>query len=479
MSVYYRQKLGEKMFKLKEETKIIFIYLILGFSWIYFSDSMVFFIADDIKGINQFQLYKGVFYVVFTAAVLYILLKKYIKNLREQKDELNSLNEQLTAYNEELMAMNEELDKSFDELNKMNKRFVSMISVVSRLNDNSIMSEDTFLSLLLKNAVSIVPEADYGKIYVLEDNKCRFVDTVGHDIKALQEIRLDKENVFNFDRTGVLSAHDYSIKMNNISDEIKNRFLNSLKKIKDSLYINIVVNDHIAGRIVLDIAADSSKKFTDTTQKILESFATLASSFFAFRRYDHLKEEFTHELISSIIKILEIYDIYTKGHSENVAELSAEIAKTMNLSEKGIRDAYWSGMVHDIGKLLIPLDILNKKDQLTENEYKLIKNHPVWGSQALSDSDSLKHIARYVLYHHERWDGKGYPEGLQKDEIPLISQILSAADSWDAMRSKRAYRNSIKYEDALEEIRKNKGKQFAPEVAEVFLEILEEKNNTD
>ncbi|MGM0603140.1 MAG: HD-GYP domain-containing protein [Bacillota bacterium] len=464
------------MFKLNEEKKIIFIYLILGFSWIYFSDNMVFFLASDIEKANQIQLYKGIFYVIFTAFVLYVLLKKYITNLRDQKDELNSLNEQLTAYNEELLAMNEELDQSFDELNEMNKKFVSMINVVSRLNDSSIMSEDKFLSVLLNNAVQIAPEADYGKIYVLEDDKCRFVDTVGHDIETLKEIRLDRENIFNFDSTGVSASHNYSIKLDKIPEKIRDKFLSALKDIKDSLYINIVVNDHIAGRIVLDIAADSKKEFSDTTQKILESFATLASSFFAFRRYDNLKEEFTRELISSIVKILEIYDIYTKGHSENVAELSEKIARKMNISDKGIRDTYWSGMVHDIGKLLIPLDILNKKDQLTENEYNLIKNHPVWGNQALSDSESLKHIARYVLYHHERWDGRGYPAGLQKDEIPIISQILSVADSWDAMRSKRAYREPLSREDALQEIKTNRGKQFSPEVVDAFLEVLEEKD---
>ena len=170
-----------------------------------------------------------------------------------------------------------------------------------------------------------------------------------------------------------------------------------------------------------------------------------------------------------------MHDQYTKGHSENVAETAADIAENMGLSKDEITDTYWAGMVHDLGKLIIPLKILNKDGSLSENEYDLVKNHPYWGYKALNDSESLKPIGKYVLYHHERWDGKGYPEGLKEDETPIISQILSVADAWDAMTSNRSYRAPLSKEVAFEELKKNKGTQFSPEVVEVFMKMKEEE----
>jgi len=152
------------------------------------------------------------------------------------------------------------------------------------------------------------------------------------------------------------------------------------------------------------------------------------------------------------------------------------ISAKMGLTNKMALDAYWAGMVHDIGKLLIPLRMINKRTRLDDEEYDLVKKHPVWGSRALSDSPVLRDLSKYVLYHHERWDGSGYPEGLRGEEIQLISQILSAADAWDAMTSNRSYRKSLSKNKAIKELRKNKGTQFSPEVIDVFLEILQKEN---
>lgn len=177
--------------------------------------------------------------------------------------------------------------------------------------------------------------------------------------------------------------------------------------------------------------------------------------------------------------MLEIYDLYTRGHSENVAKIAEKIGQKMGLSQQEINNIYWAGLVHDIGKMLIPLEILNKEGSLTDSEYETIKEHPVMGSNALSSSKSLGRIAKVVRHHHERWDGRGYPDGIKKEEIPIQSQILAVADAWDAMRSKRTYRKPLSYQKALSEIKKNKGEQFAPEVADCFLEILAENKRAE
>jgi PAS domain S-box-containing protein len=397
------------------------------------------------------------------------------EKISKQKEELSDSFEQITAYNEEVMAMNEELEQSFEEVNLLNQRFVNMIELVSNMGDKTLLSEKEFFSDLLNKAIEIIPEADYGKICIInEQDQCEFIDAVGHDINILEKIRFDKKFLFHEDSKTINTTNDYFFDINRIKLETKEDFIKGFKAIKNSLYINIVIDGQTVGRMALDIKKNSSKEFTDTTKKVLKSFSTLASSFFAFKRFDDLQTNFTKELLTSIIKIMEMYDLYTKGHSENVAKLASAIAKEMNLSKQMIRNTYWAGLVHDIGKLLIPLNILNKQEKLTEQEFELIKKHPVWGSKALNSSKILKPIAKYLLYHHERWDGKGYPEGLKENKIPVISQILGVADAWDAMLSKRSYRSSLSFEQALDQIKTNKGSQFSPQVVEAFIKIIED-----
>jgi len=402
--------------------------------------------------------------------------KEQEAELRNQKEELAASNEQLTAFNEEVIAMNEELEQSFEEINLLNQRFVNMIDLVSTMENRTYMSEEEFFSDLLEHVIEIVPEADYGEVVIINKNdKYSFIDSVGHDIEKLKKLEIEKELFYNFKGKNIYSTKDYFINLNKMESSQKEIFKKALKPIKDSLYINITVDSQVVGRLALDIKENSSSEFSDTTRKVLESFSTLASAFFAFKRFENLQTNFTKELITSIIKIMEMYDLYTKGHSENVAEIASAIAKEMNLPNKTIKNTYWAGLVHDIGKLLVPLDIINKNGKLTDREYELIKKHPVWGSEALFNSESLKPISEFILYHHEKWDGSGYPEGISGNTIPIISQILAVADAWDAMLSKRAYRNPLSIEAALNELQNNKGSQFSPRVVEAFIKII--KNN--
>ena len=407
-------------------------------------------------------------------------LKKSSKKIEKQKEKLTVSFKQLKAYNEEVTAINEELEQSFDEVSKLNKRFVNMIDLISDIEDKTLLSEKEFFSDLLKHAIKIIPEADYGKICVVNGrNKCEFIDAVGHDIKVLEKTVLDKDELLYQTNMGINITNGCFFNLDKMAADKKTLLLKALKPVKESLYINIIVEGELAARMSLEIRENSSKKFSETTKKVLESFATLASAFFAFKRFDNLQTNFTKELTTSVIKIMEMYDLYTKGHSENVAELASVIANEMNLSKKMIKNTYWAGLVHDIGKLLIPIEIINKTEKLSENEFELIKKHPVWGNIALNDSKTLKPIAKHLLYHHERWDGKGYPEGLKGEQIPVISQILGVADAWDAMLSKRAYRDPLSFEKAVDEIMENRGTQFSPEVVDAFLKIVNDNRIED
>lgn len=189
-------------------------------------------------------------------------------------------------------------------------------------------------------------------------------------------------------------------------------------------------------------------------------------------KYHQLKLKLVENIIVSITGLLELHDEYTNGHSENVAYLTKEIAKSIGLHPHKVAQAYYCGLVHDIGKTIIPRNILNKKTPLTTKEYSLIKKHPISGYKTLNKSKETAKIAKYVLHHHEWWNGEGYPHQLKKDSIPIISRILCIADAYDAMINNRPYRKALSKERALEELKANAGRQFDPHLTEIFLNMF-------
>ncbi len=164
-------------------------------------------------------------------------------------------------------------------------------------------------------------------------------------------------------------------------------------------------------------------------------------------------------------------DPYTRGHSERVALLGHMLALAAGLDEQAAERVRISGLVHDVGKIGVPGYVLCKNGRLTDHEYDLIKQHPAIGHKIIRDIPSMDDILPGVLYHHERYDGRGYPEGLAGEQIPLFGRILALADSFDAMSSNRAYRSALSREDVLAEIEECAGSQFDPELAKVFLKL--------
>lgn len=165
-----------------------------------------------------------------------------------------------------------------------------------------------------------------------------------------------------------------------------------------------------------------------------------------------------HALLSCVNK----HDSYTAGHSTRVAGFAAGLARLMGLAPGGVELVRQAGIVHDIGKIAIPDRILTKRGRLSEDEFQLIKLHPIMGASILSRIPSMKALVPTVLHHHERWDGAGYPSGTTGVDIPLEARIIFAADAFDAMTSVRTYGKTYKPEEALAEMRRHSGKQFDP-----------------
>ena len=169
---------------------------------------------------------------------------------------------------------------------------------------------------------------------------------------------------------------------------------------------------------------------------------------------------------------VEAKDPYTRGHSDRVSEYSVLIGKKLGLDEQTLHTLRIGGLFHDIGKIGIPDSILLKESKLDDEEYSQIKNHPTIGVHMLGDAQIFKDIIPIVKHHHERYDGRGYPSQLKGEDIPYIARIVAVADTFDAMTSKRSYRDALPLSVVKEEIEKCTGTQFDPKIAPVFLDIL-------
>ena len=183
------------------------------------------------------------------------------------------------------------------------------------------------------------------------------------------------------------------------------------------------------------------------------------------------------QMVNALAKTIDAKDKYTNGHSTRVAEYSMLIAKRMGYEGEKLEQLEFSALLHDIGKIGVPREIINKPSRLTDEEYEIIKTHPGTGANILKEVTELPDIMIGARWHHERYDGKGYPDQLAGTDIPELARIIGVADAYDAMTSKRSYRDVLAQEIVKEEIEKGKGKQFDPQIADVMLLLMAEDTN--
>ena len=187
-------------------------------------------------------------------------------------------------------------------------------------------------------------------------------------------------------------------------------------------------------------------------------------------RYSY--DEKLEGIVKGVIATLELKDPYTRGHSERVAAYAMNMAEaTGKFKPSELNSFYYACLLHDIGKVNIPDSILTKSGGLTDEEYDIIKTHPVVGAEAIRDVDGIGDNIDVIYHHHERWDGKGYPDGLAGEDIPFLARITSVADAFDAMTSSRSYRPALPFEEAHQRILDGQGSQFDPQLIELFKQI--------
>lgn len=390
--------------------------------------------------------------------------EEMIKLISLQKDEIEALYEETNAINSELTDSIKALNKAQVELKTQNERLSAMYSIAKSI--NSSLSIDVLFKEICRLLKSIL---DYDSLGILLlDAEEKYLQMKYYDGPHTEGL-LGKK--FYIDGEGSCA---YCFR------EKKSVFLKDVNEFEGFIIVNknvlqemvspLIYNDQAIGVFVVN--SFKLNNFDEEKLETFNSFANLASTaLYNAKMYSDLKSNY---IITSkaLAKAIEAKDIYTKGHCDRVTELSVKTAENMGFNEERKNTMKIAAILHDIGKIGVPEEILNKPDKLTPKEYDIVKKHPSIGCEILSDILYLDLEKDIIYQHHERVDGKGYPQGLLGKDILIEAKILALADSFDAMTSSRPYKQAMTNLEALEEIRINLGTQFDPYVGEIFMNMI-------
>lgn len=289
---------------------------------------------------------------------------------------------------------------------------------------------------------------------------------LNHDILSqLKSDKLKKENFFLTDLKKNFFEVSFFEKMS-VSDNIKKILLLKLEtKNKIKFYVEILFNE---SEYSVEFGLEKIKEVINTLSFAVEYHF----SFIELKNNKKIFEEGLSNVLELLISLLEIKDPYTFGHSNNVKKISLLISDKLNLDETIKTNVAIAAILHDIGKVGVSDMILQKPSVLEKFEFEEVKKHSVKGAFLLAHIPKFKYVAKIIMHHHERFDGKGYPMSLSGEDIPIESRIISIADTYDAITSQRPYRSKLKKEDALEIIRSESGNQFDPKIVDVFLNVM-------
>ena len=412
-------------------------------------------------------LYKDSQYVIITillTGVIFFLVfftgKHFSQRLEQRSVELAKAKQVLEEWSNKLekkvKLRTQELEKSKDKL--------SILYNISRV-ISSTLKLDNILKVLLDFSVKI-SGANRGSVMLLDEKKNIFSIKVAYNIneKVIRETTFAKdENTFGWvvKNKKPLYIKDFEQDRRFSKKEMVDY------KIKQLLMVPIIIEKKVKGIICLDNAS-----FTTDIINLLTSFSEqVAVAINNARLYQKIQDSY-FEIVKALAQAIEAKDPYTHGHSERVMQYSLIIAEKFNLSKEEKESLKYAAILHDIGKIGVRGIILNNPDRLTVSEYDEVKKHTIIGENIIRPIELLRTIKPLIRHHHEWYNGKGYPDGLSKGDIPLGSRILAVADAYDAMKSDRPYRKAFSEEKAIQEFKQGNGSQFDPKVVEVFLEIL-------
>jgi len=330
-----------------------------------------------------------------------------------------------------------------------------------------------YLKNMFEIACEIYPNFDKASCSVKKGLYVEFIAAKGYDIDNLNRMNfLNEKFMWGLHEPVIIKNTDYSKAF--LEENKADVFIDHYGRLKESIRFTVIIGENEHANMSFDIYEGSHNHFTKADLANFKSFQTLMNSYYRVGILKSQTDQLKDDIVVSLVRTLEVYDQYTGGHSEEVSDLSVALARRLGVSSEDLLTLYWAAIVHDIGKIGISYDIINKKGTLTNEEYEIIKEHPLHGYKILSQSKGLKDIAEIVLHHHEWWNGKGYPDGLKGNQIPYLAQILHVCDAVDAMAKDRVYRPRLSDEAIIAELEKGMGQQFSPNVAKEMIEYIRE-----
>ena len=426
------------------------------------------------KGVSLFSRFKGFSLVLFLAiiviagimAVLFLWNRTLSIMVRRKIKELEAEVKKEKEAKKSVSTLSDKLSQVNDHLLKMNERFNNMIDLILKLSPFS--DERDFAKDILGIAIKFIPEADAGSFSLIREDKWKFLAIIGHDESKLMALDLKANWMVKVKDVEVIEAitkENVLIMPKEVAEKITEA---SGGHIHRSLAVPIEINGKYMGNIFLDTFRDI--RFSEESKYTMTIFGKLASSFFTIKNTSTLEIDHQRELLRTIVHLMESSDARTRGHSESVSNISVRIGKRMNLSSEQLDDLKWCAIFHDIGYIGIPQEIRMKPDNFTAEEYELLKIHPLLSEQILQVSTLPQRYREVVKYHHERFDGNGYPDGLKGEEIPLLSRIIAVANAFDGMIKIKG----MEAESAIEEIKKGSSTEFDPSVVKASINVFKE-----
>lgn len=405
--------------------------------------------------------------------------RKLIKAQEElrYKAELESVNELLARRVSELELANERIKRMLEEIRDKSvklERLVDRLRLLHHISQSmsSMINVDEIIKTIVDKSVHIMRarigslmliDEDIGELYI------KYAIGLPEDVIARTRVRVGDQV------SGWVAKTGKPLLVTDIENDPRFKKKNNpFYETKSLISAPIIVKGKVIGVLNVNNKIDG----TSFVQEELELLITLAGqtaiALENAKLYQNLQKTY-FETIRALVNAIEAKDKFTAGHSERTTEYAIKIAKKMGLSEKRIEVLQHAAILHDIGKIGTDLAILRKEGKLTDEEWEAVKEHPLLGGKILEPVEFLKEVRTIIHQHHERPDGKGYPNGLKHGELSLLARIISVADAFEAMTSDRPYRRALTIEESVEELKRNSGTQFDPEVVIALIKVLEEE----
>jgi len=425
--------------------------------WLGISSSSI---VESQKRTNRLLLILIVFLIIFIVTLVFFYLRS-----RKMVNTINKANIQLRYSNKKITDLSNENAELSQKLKNMYQIFYSFIE-----------SEDTkkILNNALESIVKLLPEAKTGSIGFITDHHWKIFAAYGFP-EEIYNFTLPIDKVVKIGKH-VREVHNLDSFNEDFSVEITNILVKSnATNLGSSLFLDLYNKERFIGNI--SVNSKENITFSDSSKEVLEIFGRLIEVFIDLKFEEREAIEAYNYSLKKLSDVAERFDMETSEHMNRVCEISYEIAKSLGLNENFAQEIKTYTYYHDIGKILIPIEILRKKGSLSKSEWEIMKKHPEYGASIIGEAEIFKVARNIALYHQERYDGSGYPFGLKGKDIPIEARIVAIADVYDALRSERPYKKSFSHEESmkilLEGDDRTSPKQFDPEILKLFVKIIE------